>query len=159
MHVPAPRRTRNQISNERDPDARETAFFVAHNKLSTASQWGIEIPESTSGRLLLPEKNMRHVPCANHVAAVLAAVSLLSASLAMASVNASLSPAHAAAALVPAGATPLQGAVAFTAPPSPAVSEPARFQTALVNSCSDSWWWRSGIEELACGLSGQGWWN
>ncbi|MBI0330522.1 hypothetical protein [Burkholderia plantarii] len=32
-------------------------------------------------------------------------------------------------------------------------------QTALVDSCSDPWYWRSGIEELTCGFTGQGWWN
>ncbi|WP_246791799.1 hypothetical protein [Burkholderia perseverans] len=32
-------------------------------------------------------------------------------------------------------------------------------QTALVDSCADPWYWRSGIEELTCGFSGQGWWN
>lgn len=36
-------------------------------------------------------------------------------------------------------------------------AEPA--QVALVNSCSDAWYWRSLIEEFACGWSGQGWIN
>ncbi|MGY5805478.1 hypothetical protein ACXHMN_29385 [Rhizobium sp. LEGMi12c] len=32
-------------------------------------------------------------------------------------------------------------------------------QVALVDSCSDAWYWRSLIEEFACGFSGQGWIN
>ena len=30
---------------------------------------------------------------------------------------------------------------------------------AIANSCRDPWYWRSLIEEFACGLSGQGWFN
>lgn len=41
-------------------------------------------------------------------------------------------------------------------------AEPEKAQpmnTAMVNSCSSRWYWRSLLEEMACGFSGQGWFN
>jgi hypothetical protein len=39
----------------------------------------------------------------------------------------------------------------------PTAAQPVN--TALVNSCADAWYFRSLIEELGCGFSGQGWYN
>ena len=41
-------------------------------------------------------------------------------------------------------------------------AKPERAQpvnTALVESCASRWYWRSLLEEMACGFSGQGWFN
>lgn len=39
----------------------------------------------------------------------------------------------------------------------PELAQPVN--TAIADSCASRWYWRSLIQELACGLSGQGWYN
>lgn len=39
----------------------------------------------------------------------------------------------------------------------PEMAQPVN--TAIADSCASRWYWRSLIQELACGLSGQGWYN
>lgn len=40
----------------------------------------------------------------------------------------------------------------------PEMLQPA-VNTAIVDSCASRWYWRSLLEEMACGFSGQGWFN
>lgn len=39
----------------------------------------------------------------------------------------------------------------------PEMAQP--MNTAIADSCASRWYWRSLIQELTCGLSGQGWYN
>lgn len=56
------------------------------------------------------------------------------------------------------GVSAQQDFLSFVAPA--AKTETAQpMNTAMVNSCSARWYWRSLLEEMACGFSGQGWFN
>ncbi|NVM87734.1 hypothetical protein FHT32_001373 [Variovorax sp. SG517] len=51
-----------------------------------------------------------------------------------------------------------QDLLSFAAPAAkPEMAQPVN--TALVDSCASRWYWRSLLEEMACGFSGQGWFN
>lgn len=82
---------------------------------------------------------------------IAAVCALVASPLAMATASPLPSTLYAKPAVVAVDAVPLQRG--RSASPQVAV------QTALVDSCSDPWYWRSGIEELTCGFTGQGWWN
>ncbi|WP_198086418.1 hypothetical protein [Variovorax sp. E3] len=50
-----------------------------------------------------------------------------------------------------------QDPLGFMTPATQQATQPVN--TALVDSCASRWYWRSLLEEMACGFSGQGWFN
>ncbi|HEX7866042.1 MAG TPA: hypothetical protein VF555_13905 [Variovorax sp.] len=50
-----------------------------------------------------------------------------------------------------------QDLLSLAAPAKPEMAQPVN--TAIVDSCASRWYWRSLLEEMACGFSGQGWFN
>ncbi|RSZ37083.1 MULTISPECIES: hypothetical protein [unclassified Variovorax] len=50
-----------------------------------------------------------------------------------------------------------QDLLSLVAPAKPEMDQPVN--TAIADSCASRWYWRSLIQELTCGFSGQGWYN
>ncbi|KKB61674.1 hypothetical protein WM40_21985 [Robbsia andropogonis] len=102
---------------------------------------------------------MSRLSVVNHVISLVGLCSLLGSPLAIASAKQSLPAVQVIESSIPVSATYLQNRTPFSAVSEMTTREPHQLQTALVDSCEDPWYWRSGIEELTCGFSGQGWWN